>query len=115
VASGAFVVASSVAVITVLLACAGCGVGGVIVTLFSTANRRTPAGRTTTVMTMLSCALVVGQALWTALGGGVSETHGSAAGFLMAAATAGALLLAGLASYAMDRRPGYGDSRSGRS
>ncbi|MGW5093808.1 MFS transporter [Streptomyces nodosus] len=103
-ASGLLVRASSVATVTVALACAGCGIGGVIVTLFSIASRRTPRGRTATVMTTLACALIVGQALWTALGGSISQAHGARTGFLMSAATAAALLLVGLTSCAIDGR-----------
>ncbi|MDI3403381.1 MFS transporter [Streptomyces cavernicola] len=103
-ASGALVAATSVVTVTVALACAGCGVGGVIVTLFVIAGRRTPQGRTATLMTTLACALVVGQALWTALGGSISQAHGSTAGFLLSAATAAALILAGLTNHWSERR-----------
>ncbi|NDZ79520.1 MFS transporter [Streptomyces sp. SID10853] len=112
-ASGALVAASSVAMVTAALTCAGCGVGGVIVTLFSIAGRRTPQGRTATVMTMLASALIVGQALWTALGGSISEAHGSTAGFRVTAATAAALILVGLTNCAMDHRRGTRRKRRG--
>ncbi|MFF1360907.1 MFS transporter [Streptomyces sp. NPDC058297] len=112
-ASGGLVVADSVALVTVALACAGCGIGGVIVTLFSIAGRRTPQGRTATVMTTLSCALIVGQALWTALGGSISQAHGSTAGFQVSVVTAAVLMLVALASYAMDRRRGKSPVRAG--
>lgn len=96
-------IASSVVMVTLGLVAAGFGIGAVIVILFTTANRRTPAGRTTTVMTMLSSALIVGQALFTALGGFVSEQRGSGAGFALAAATALAILVAGLINYVIGR------------
>lgn len=102
-AAGSLMLAGTVATMALCLAAAGAGVGVTIVTLFSIANERTPRGRTTTVMTMMASSLVVGQALFTALGGVVSEQSGSTAGFAIAAGTALALALLSLASRRMGR------------
>ncbi|MEO8906852.1 MAG: MFS transporter [Microbacteriaceae bacterium] len=99
----ALVAAPSIAFVTLGLVAAGFGMGVVIVTIFTTANQRTPAGRTTTVMTMLSSALIVGQALFSALGGLVSESLGSGGGFALAAAAALAIVLAATVNFATDR------------
>jgi hypothetical protein len=100
--AASLVATSSVVLVTVGLATAGCGIGVVIVTLFSTANKRTPAGRTTTVMTMLSSALIVGQALFTGLGGYVAERAGSSFGFGLATLAVVLLVLTGVVSFAID-------------
>ncbi|WP_308466705.1 MFS transporter [Rathayibacter soli] len=99
----ALVAAPTIAFVVVGLVAAGFGIGVVIVTIFTTANQRTPAARTTTVMTMLSSALIVGQALFSALGGIVSDAFGSSAGFALAAAAAVAIMLAASANFAADR------------
>ncbi|HEY5222524.1 MAG TPA: MFS transporter [Microbacteriaceae bacterium] len=101
----ALTVAPSVALVTVGLVAAGFGIGVVIVTIFTTANQRTPAARTTTVMTMLSSALIVGQALFSALGGLVSAAFGSGAGFTLAAASALIIVLVATVNLAADRSP----------
>lgn len=98
------VVATSVALVVVGLIAAGCGIGAVIVTLFTTAHKRTPAGRTTTVMTMLTSALVVGQALATALGGFIAENAGAQAGFALAAALTLLLVVTSVISFGLDKR-----------
>ncbi|TAM70485.1 MAG: MFS transporter [Microbacteriaceae bacterium] len=99
----ALIVAPSIALVTVGLVAAGFGIGVVIVTIFTTANQRTPAARTTTVMTMLSSALIVGQALFSAVGGLVSDAFGSGAGFALAAAAALIIVLVATVNLAADR------------
>jgi hypothetical protein len=88
----------------VMLIVAGCGVGAVLVSLFSLAAEGAPAGRSTTVMTMMAGALVVGQAIFTAIGGAVAEASGSQLGFVVTVATAATLVLLALGNLAM-RRP----------
>jgi MFS family permease len=97
-AGASLMLVSSVAAMAMVLAAAGAGIGVVIVTLFSIANERTPKGRTTTVMTMLASALIVGQALFTAFGGVISESYGSRPGFALAGSAALALALLSLLS-----------------
>ncbi|MGO2542845.1 MAG: MFS transporter [Specibacter sp.] len=104
-AATALVFAPTITTAALALAAAGAGVGVTIVTLFSIANERTPHGRTTTVMTMMASSLVVGQALFTALGGVVSESWGSMSGFALAAGAAVVLAGFSLLSRAFSRRP----------
>ncbi len=104
VAGASLMLVSSVAAMAVVLAAAGAGIGVAIVTLFSIANERTPKGRTTTVMTTMASALIVGQALFTAFGGVISEMYGSRPGFALAAGAALALALLSLASRRFNRQ-----------
>jgi MFS family permease len=86
------------------LALAGCGVGAVLVTLFSLGAAAAPHGRSTTVLTALQSTLVVGQAVVTALGGTLSERAGSGAGFAVAVGLAGGLAVLGLIALGRFRR-----------
>lgn len=73
----------------------GCGVGAVLVALFSLGAKAAPDGRSTTVLTTLQSSLVVGQALASAAGGAIAEANGASAGFLLTVgAAAGILILA---------------------
>ncbi|WP_083508826.1 MFS transporter [Arthrobacter alpinus] len=101
----ALVFAPTIASAALALAATGAGIGVTIVTLFSIANERTPRGRTTTTMTLMASSLVVGQALFTALGGAVSESLGSTPGFALAAAAAVVLAGLSLVSRAFGRPP----------
>ena len=105
VAATALIFAPTITTATIALAATGAGVGVTIVTLFSIANERTPQGRTTTVMTMMASSLVVGQALFTALGGAVSESRGSMSGFGIAAGAAVVLALLSLVSKSLKQHP----------
>ncbi|MET3708139.1 MFS transporter [Arthrobacter sp. UYEF6] len=105
-AATALVFAPTITAAALALAAAGAGVGVTIVTLFSIANERTPRGRTTTVMTMMAGSLVVGQALFTAVGGIFSESWGSMSGFALATGAAVVLAALSLASRAFSRQPG---------
>lgn len=69
----------------------GCGVGAVLVTLFSLGAREAPAGRSVTVLTTLQSSLVVGQAAAAAVGGFVAQELGSSVAFGVTAAIAVAL------------------------
>jgi MFS family permease len=88
----------STAGVVVALALSGCGVGAVLVTLFSLGAAAAPEGRATTVLTALQSTLVVGQALVTAAGGALVDAAGSAAGFWATAALAAVLALLGAAN-----------------
>jgi MFS family permease len=97
VAGGAALALSgSLALLVPALVLSGCGVGAVLVTLFSLGAEAAPAGRATTVLTALQSTLVVGQAVVTALGGALVDAAGSAAGFWVAAGSVAALLVLGL-------------------
>lgn len=88
---GALILVGGVAGAALALLVAGCGVGAVLVTLFSIGAAEAPAGRTTTVLTVLQSSLTVGQALVLAVVGLVVERAGSGAGFLLALAAVGIL------------------------
>jgi MFS family permease len=92
----ALVFSGSLALLVPALALSGCGVGAVLVTLFSLGAEAAPDGRSTTVLTALQSTLVVGQALITAIGGALAEARGSAAGFAVAAGLVAVLLVLGL-------------------
>ncbi|WP_431796428.1 MFS transporter [Microbacterium enclense] len=71
--AGAYSVGGSVVTVTVVLCLMGIGVGPSLVTLFSLAGYRAPAGRTATTMTVLASALTLAQALSSAVTGAVAE------------------------------------------
>ncbi|GAA3881648.1 MFS transporter [Leifsonia kafniensis] len=84
----ALLLADSLIATLVALFLSGCGIGAVLVVLFSLGAEAAPAGRSTTVLTTLQSTLVVGQALATAAGGLVAQEFGSAAGYGITAASA---------------------------
>lgn len=79
--------------LVVALAVLGLGIGPTLVTLYSLAAQLSPAGRSATTMTMLGSAVVVGQALASAVIGAVVDQLGVEAG-LAAPAIAAALVVA---------------------
>lgn len=96
-AAGAIVLAlsGSVPVLLTGLVLSGCGVGALLVVLFSLGASAAPAGRTTTVLTTLQSSLVVGQAIASAVVGGVAQAAGAATGFwITTCLVAGLLALA---------------------
>ena len=99
------VASDSLLLIVVALFAAGCGVGAVLVALFSLGAEVAAPGRTTTVLTILQSTLVVGQALVTAGAGALAASTGPAAAFV-ASLVCGALLVAlALAFGAVRGRP----------
>jgi MFS family permease len=74
-------VASTIPAAVAGLVLSGCGIGAVLVTLFSLGAQAAPEGRSTTVLTTLQSTLVVGQALVTAISGAIVEANGATAGF----------------------------------
>ncbi|MBR22946.1 MAG: MFS transporter [Microcella pacifica] len=87
------VVADSLPFLLVALFAAGCGVGAVLVALFSLGAEVAAPGRTTTVLTILQSTLVVGQALVTAATGALAASAGPATAFV-ASFVCGSLLVA---------------------
>ncbi|XBH22572.1 MFS transporter [Jonesiaceae bacterium BS-20] len=79
---------------TVVLVVLGIGIGPVLVTLFSLASIHAPAGRTATLMTILSSSIVVGQAAFSAITGQVVEVFGTRVALQLPVWAVGALLLA---------------------
>ncbi|MCF6509440.1 MFS transporter [Blastococcus sp. MG754426] len=94
-----YATARSVPALVVALAVLGCGVGPTLVTLYSVGALLSPAGRSATTMTMLGSAVVVGQALASAVTGVVVDRLGTATA-LAAPALAAALVVAAAAAYA---------------
>ncbi len=93
----AFALAQSATDLVVALAILGLGIGPTLVTLYSLAARLSPAGRSATTMTMLGSAIVVGQALASAVTGVVVDRLGADAGLVAPALAAGLVVAAGLA------------------
>jgi MFS family permease len=99
--------ADSLIATLIALFLSGCGIGAVLVVLFSLGAEAAPAGRSTTVLTTLQSTLVVGQALATAVGGFVAQEFGATAGYAITAASAVTLVvLATLYRWRFDRRVG---------
>lgn len=95
--------ADSLIATLVALFLSGCGIGAVLVALFSLGAAAAPAGRSTTVLTTLQSTLVVGQALATAAGGFVAQSFGATAGYAITAGLAvGLVALAGLYRWRCD-------------
>lgn len=76
---------------------AGCGVGAVLVALFSLGANAAHERRRNMVLVTLQSALTVGQALITALTGVLVEQSGAAAGFAVAVVASAVLLVMALA------------------
>src|SRR5690625_5891332 len=72
----------------------GLFVGPTMVTVFSVAGERAPAGREGVVMTTLSGAIVVGNALGSSIAGGIAEHQGPNWSFGVSALAALGLFLA---------------------
>lgn len=79
---------------TVVLIMLGVGIGPVLVTMFSLASLHAPAGRTATLMTILSSSIVVGQATFSAITGQVVEIFGTRVALQLPVWSVGVLLLA---------------------
>jgi MFS family permease len=89
----ALAAASSLWSVLIALFLSGCGIGAVLVALFSLGAEAAPAGRATTVLTTLQSTLVVGQALASAAGGLIAQADGAAAGFWITAAMTALLVV----------------------
>ncbi|RZU32501.1 MFS transporter [Blastococcus saxobsidens] len=96
--------AGSVTGLVVALAILGCGVGPTLVTLYSLAAAHSPAGRSATTMTMLGSAIVVGQALTSAVTGLVVDRLGPDAALAAPSLAAAIVVAAAVAHTASTRR-----------
>lgn len=85
--------------IVVAIAIIGCGIGPVLVTLYSLGSDRSPAGRSATVMTMLGSAITVGQSIASALTGILSERLGASVAFVMPLAATVVVVITGLVNW----------------
>lgn len=82
----------------------GLAVGPVLIAAFAGAERIAPPERISTVLTVLSTALVVGVATGSALAGQVVDAHSPSAAAWIAVAGAGLAAISGLASGSGPRR-----------
>lgn len=77
----------------------GIGIGPTLVTQYSFGAARSPLGRSTTVMTMLGSAVIVGQSLGAAVTGGIAESFGTSTALLLPTAAAAITLVAGILNW----------------
>ena len=95
VGAAALALSDSVPLAVLGLFLSGCGVGALLVVLFSFGALAAPPGRATTVLTTMQSALIVGQAVAAAAGGLIAQTFGPATGFwITTSLIAGLLVLA---------------------
>lgn len=90
--------------IVVWLLLMGLGVGPTLVTLFSLAGMRAPAGRAATTMTLLGSALTLAQALASAVTGWVADEFGVGVAMALPAGAAVLVLALGVAGAAGEVR-----------
>src|SRR5690606_10615205 len=81
------------------LAMMGIGIGPLLVTLYSFGARRSPEGRSATVMTMLGSGLMVGQSIAAAVTGVVSAEAGTRAALLLPLVSAVLAVVAGAVNW----------------
>ncbi|RBY91037.1 MFS transporter [Blastococcus sp. TF02A-30] len=100
-----YATARSEAGLIVALAILGLGIGPTLVTLYSLAATLSPAGRSATTMTMLGSAVVVGQAVASALTGAVVDSSGPTTALALPAVAAALVLVCGVAHRAPAQLP----------
>lgn len=103
-AAGGYAASADVAAVTVMLCLMGLGVGPTLVTLFSLAGERSPAGRSATTMTLLGSALTLAQAIAAATTGAVAEAASAATAMLLPLVAATLVLVLGVVNAAGERR-----------
>lgn len=96
--------AGSVTHLVVALAIIGIGVGPTLVTQYSIGSTLSPRGRSTTVMTILGSAVIVGQSLGAAVTGEVGERFGTTAALTLPSAAAAIVVAAGVAYWFVAHR-----------
>lgn len=102
--SVAYATADSRSATVVALLVMGLGVGPALVTIFSLAGHRSPAGRSTTTMTMLASGLTLAQALASAITGAVAERVSVDVALVLPVAAAVLLVVLGALNVAIERR-----------
>jgi len=100
-----FALARSEAALLAALAVLGCGVGPTVVSQYSLGAQLSPAGRSATTMTMLGSAVVVGQAVASAVTGIVTDSFGANTALALPSLAAALVVAAALAHHAAGRRP----------
>lgn len=107
-ASGAgYATSQGMDAIAIWLLIMGLGVGPTLVTVFSLAGVRAPAGRAATTMTVLTSALMLAQALSSALTGWLAESVSLGAAMVLPAVAGAIALVLGVVNAAMERRAGW--------
>lgn len=99
-----YALAADVGAVTVMLCLMGLGVGPTLVTLFSLASERSPAGRSATTMTLLGSALTLAQAVASATTGAVAEASSAQTAMMLPVVAAVLVLALGVANARIDRR-----------
>ena len=97
VAAIAYAGARSELTLVLALAVLGCGIGPTLVSQYSLAAQLSPTGRSATTMTMLGSAVVVGQAVSSAVTGAVVDRLGSGTALALPALAAAFVVAAGIA------------------
>jgi len=93
----AYAGARSELMLVIALAVLGCGIGPTLVSQYSLAATLSPAGRSATTMTMLGSAVVVGQAVSSAVTGAVVDQLGASTALVLPAVAAAIVVAAGVA------------------
>ena len=93
----AYATARSELTIVIALAVLGCGIGPTLVSQYSLAAQLSPVGRSATTMTMLGSAVVVGQAVSSAITGAVVDRFGATTALALPTVAAGFVVAAGIA------------------
>ena len=96
--------ATDVPSIVLALAVSGIGIGPLIVTLYTFATVRTPAGRSATMMTMVGAGIIVGQSIAAAVVGNIGENVGTHAALFGPGIAAALVLLFGVVNWILARR-----------
>src|SRR5690349_12616458 len=91
--------------LVVALTVLGFGIGPTLVALYSLAATLSPAGRSATTMTMLGSAVVVGQAVASAVTGALVDRLGPETALILPAVAAALVVAAGLAHRSPARQP----------
>nr|WP_274635837.1 MFS transporter [Microbacterium bovistercoris] len=85
------------------LAVIGIGIGPTLVTQYSFGAERSPVGRSATVMTILGSAVIVGQAIGSAVTGEVAARAGTEASLLLPIVSAAVVVATGLVNALLSR------------
>lgn len=93
----------SVLALSLVLLVIGLGIGPTMVTQYSLGALRSPAGRSSTVMTMLGSGVIVGQSAASALTGMVGQEAGAQAALALPAVAAAVVVLAGAVNARLTR------------
>lgn len=96
--------AGTVPAVAGVLLVVGLGIGPTMVTQYSLGAKRSPVGRSATVMTVLGSAVILGQSSAAALTGQVADRWGADVALFLPAGAAAVVLLAGVANAVVSRR-----------